>query len=276
MEQVDADDLEVLEDAGLARRAVTGIELLPPFAVMDALMRVGADAAARARQTAALLEQAWLARPEGEGALELVHGDDSAAAIARIVAESTVLCALNRRTSGTPSVVEGTLEVLRRGVSIRVVYDTALLADEGALAAARACVAAGEQARVIPGVPVSMLIGDDVGCMSLPGSQGAVPDRVVLRAPRVLAALRSIFESLWDKGIPISARVDDDASQRPADQPLLTLLSVGLTDHAIARELGVSERTVRRRVAQLQVLLGARTRFQLGAQAARQGWLSDF
>jgi DNA-binding CsgD family transcriptional regulator len=276
-EPVDADDLAALESAGLARRTEGGLKVLAPFATIDAIVRAGAVAAARAREAAGLMEQAWQARPDREGAVEFVTGAESAAALAGIVAGSSALCAFNRRTSGTPVVVEGTFELLARGVSVRVVYDTGLLADEAALAAARACVAAGEQARVLPGVPVSMLIGDGVGCMSLPGSRGAIPDRVILRAPRLLTGLRDIFESLWDKAIPISAsaRGEADASRSEDDQLLLSLLSVGLTDHAIGRELGISERTVGRRVAQLQALLGARTRFQLGAQAFRQGWLSD-
>ncbi len=50
-------------------------------------------------------------------------------------------------------------------------------------------------------------------------------------------------------------------------------MSTGATDHAIARELGVSERTVHRRVARLQALLGAQSRFQLGVLAADKNWL---
>ena len=47
----------------------------------------------------------------------------------------------------------------------------------------------------------------------------------------------------------------------------------GLTDESIAREFGVSERTIARRIGRLQEALGAQTRFQLGVQASRQGWL---
>lgn len=58
-------------------------------------------------------------------------------------------------------------------------------------------------------------------------------------------------------------RLDDDSRTK------LT----GLTDKAIASDLEVSERTVRRRISQLQELLGSQTRFQLGVQASRHGWL---
>ena len=49
---------------------------------------------------------------------------------------------------------------------------------------------------------------------------------------------------------------------------MLRLLVAGLKDEAIARYLGCSLRTVRRRVAGLMEHYGADTRFQLGASLA--------
>ncbi|NUT90617.1 MAG: HTH domain-containing protein [Saccharothrix sp.] len=53
----------------------------------------------------------------------------------------------------------------------------------------------------------------------------------------------------------------------------MALLATGATDRAIARELGVSTRTVHRKIARLQSLLGVRSRFQLGVCAAGHRWL---
>lgn len=58
-----------------------------------------------------------------------------------------------------------------------------------------------------------------------------------------------------------------------ATQRLLRLMRTGATDPAIARELGVSLRTLYRRIARLQSLLGVQSRFQLGVLAAELGWL---
>jgi DNA-binding NarL/FixJ family response regulator len=58
-----------------------------------------------------------------------------------------------------------------------------------------------------------------------------------------------------------------------ATQRLLTLMRTGATDRAIARELGVSLRTLHRRIARLQSLLGVQSRFQLGVLAAELDWL---
>lgn len=47
----------------------------------------------------------------------------------------------------------------------------------------------------------------------------------------------------------------------------------GLTDQAVGGQLGMSLRTVQRRVSHLMELAGVATRFQLGHEAGRRGWL---
>lgn len=48
------------------------------------------------------------------------------------------------------------------------------------------------------------------------------------------------------------------------------LLAAGMKDEVMARELGVSVRTLSRRIALLMDEMGARTRFQVGMQAAKR------
>ncbi len=69
---------------------------------------------------------------------------------------------------------------------------------------------------------------------------------------------------------------DDDAGVEPIDDDtrrLLALLASGLKDDAIARQLGLSTPTMRRRMRELLDGLSAANRFQAGVQAARRGWL---
>jgi DNA-binding NarL/FixJ family response regulator len=54
---------------------------------------------------------------------------------------------------------------------------------------------------------------------------------------------------------------------------LLSLLIAGLTDHAIAAQLGLSTRTVQRRIRVLLEMAGVQTRLQLVWHAAQRGWL---
>ncbi|MDP9611903.1 MULTISPECIES: LuxR C-terminal-related transcriptional regulator [Streptomyces] len=48
---------------------------------------------------------------------------------------------------------------------------------------------------------------------------------------------------------------------------------MALTDSAVARQLGMSDRTVRRVVAQLMERLGAQSRFEAGVRAVERGWI---
>src|SRR5262249_47535953 len=156
--------------------------------------------------------------------------------------------------------------------------------DEALLSAVRDAVAGGEQARVFRDVPVKLLLSDeDRALVMLPRSDGRDADALLVYPSKLLDVLSELFEVFWRLGAPIHAVPETDPGAgraavvadepRPTSQQLLSLLTAGLSDDAIARELGVSKRTVHRRISRLQELLGARTRFQLGVQASRRGWL---
>ncbi|WP_374231436.1 hypothetical protein [Frigoribacterium faeni] len=50
-------------------------------------------------------------------------------------------------------------------------------------------------------------------------------------------------------------------------------MAAGATDEVVAQRLGLSVRTVRRRVHDLFGELGVTNRFHAGVEAARRGWL---
>ena len=90
----------------------------------------------------------------------------------------------------------------------------------------------------------------------------------------VVPQTTSAFRSAGPATSPVP---DDEDSADPepteATRHLLRLLRTGAIDGTIARELGVSLRTVHRRVTRLQNLLGARSRFELGVITCERGWL---
>ncbi|MGW0150746.1 LuxR C-terminal-related transcriptional regulator [Streptomyces sp. NPDC004822] len=57
------------------------------------------------------------------------------------------------------------------------------------------------------------------------------------------------------------------------DRRLLALLVAGVADKAVATQLGLSRRTVRRHIQRMRELAGAATRMRLAWQAARRGRL---
>lgn len=136
-------------------------------------------------------------------------------------------------------------------------------------------VANGENARVLADPPIKMSIIDtEIAVLPLDPPRGAESMLVTLfvHNSALLRALVNIFESLWRLAVPVNlARSSQELSER--EQEILTLMASGAGDDTIARRLGVSRRTIVRHVGQLLEHMGATTRFQAGAQAARRGWL---
>jgi DNA-binding CsgD family transcriptional regulator/DNA-binding MarR family transcriptional regulator len=169
----------------------------------------------------------------------------------------------------------------RTGVIHRVIYDREAVAWPGRLANdIMSSVRIGEQARVRAELPLKLVISDDTAAIipfSLaPGGQSAA--YLIHRSP-MLVALESLFEALWERALPLpdtrNPGVPGGVESAPDQETraLLALLAAGLTDAAIARAQGWSERTTQRRVQRLMTRLGATTRFQASLTAARRGWL---
>ncbi|WP_020496672.1 LuxR C-terminal-related transcriptional regulator [Sciscionella marina] len=90
---------------------------------------------------------------------------------------------------------------------------------------------------------------------------------------RALGTLYTAAERLWCQGARTRGAVPTAGMDGGTDrlESVLSLLSDGLTDDAVARRLGVSVRTVRNDVASTMKVLESRSRFQAGATAARLG-----
>ena len=167
--------------------------------------------------------------------------------------------------------------VLARGVAVRAVYATEVLDHPERITRVRALVQLGEQARVAPALPAKLVIADRREAI-LPLSDLRAGDAdarcAVVHASGLCEALIALFEAVWAQAVPLFAPRSGANPDLPAeDHAILQCLNAGMKDDVIARQLGISERTVRRRVADLAARLGAASRFQIGAQAARRGWV---
>jgi len=167
------------------------------------------------------------------------------------------------------------------GVRFLTVYDTDVLEGAQSIAALDRLAALGEQMRVLKGVPLKMVVGDDDTALVIvrPSDQAWRGSMLVRRSP-LLESLIVLFETLWRLAVPLPrsgqklARLLGAPEQpAPQDRQVLLMLAGGATDETIARQLGLSTRTVERRVRAMLDRLGAETRFQAGVQAARRGWL---
>ena len=173
---------------------------------------------------------------------------------------------------------------LRRGTRFRSLYAAQALEDPGKLAYVTAMVGHGEQARLLRTVPLKLFVVDrGTAVLPLTGSEAGSRFRaVVVQRSALTDALYALFEVLWRDAIAWPAGPSGNGlPPRPGAGTALTdeecalvrYLVSGLKDEAIARHLGCSRRTLRRRIDRLLDRLGATSRFQAGALAAQRGWL---
>lgn len=168
---------------------------------------------------------------------------------------------------------------LRGKIRCRAIYDQAAVQHRVAAANIEHAVAEGEEARVVPTVPMKMKLADrSVALLPLSptGSGGALLIRG--SGVPVLQALRDYFEMKWATATRIGSGQPPPACPLTPDQlRVLRLMAQGVTDEAIARRLNVSTSTVHRHTDAIMRHLNVpnKSRFAAGATARQRGWLDD-
>lgn len=169
--------------------------------------------------------------------------------------------------------------VERSATSVSLVVDRALLGESGVLTELERQGADGAQVKVMGAVPFGAVIADDRAAMvDLSQHDDHGGGSFLIRRAAVVAGLTALVEVGLTRGVPLTPRHGVKGGRRDLplddrDVRILGLLAAGATDQMIARSIGVSGRTVERRVRFLMEHLGGTTRFQAGVQAARRGWL---
>lgn len=168
------------------------------------------------------------------------------------------------------AVAEMLAEAMAEGRPSRAIYPVRAMteAPEALLARARL----GEKIRLLADIPTRMFILGDAHAV-LPEPLGYADEpRIHVRQRALVAALIFWFEALWQRATPAPG-LDLGEARPDLRRFLLEELVAGHTDEVISRNLGVSLRTVRRRIAGMMEELGVDTRFQAGVEAVRRGWL---
>lgn len=165
--------------------------------------------------------------------------------------------------------------LFRRGVRQRVLYQDAVRASPHTVEYGRWMIENGAEVRTFPVLPPRMLIVD--GSIALVPSAPDAPalGAVCVRAPGIVSALIVLFEQTWQLATPLTEPDAPTGSGglSATERALLSMLARGMTDEAAAKRLGVSLRTVRRRMDELMTRLGANSRFEAGLKAGKRGWL---
>jgi DNA-binding CsgD family transcriptional regulator len=268
-----------LEVIGLVRRLRSKpgtYAAVAPDLALDALLLDNEQQLRRARQYAdglVIANRAQLGRADPGTVIELVTGvgpvQQRILQIQRSV-RSEIRCLDKSPYADLSALTVAEFEALPGSVGFRAIYDRAAVDQPAALGGIEGLVQAGQRARVLPTLPLKLHLCDDRLAVLPLHREAALTQAIVIVHPSaLLEALGNLFEGLWQRALPLDLAATKSARSVSADdQRVVALLLSGLTDEAIARQLGVSLRTAQRRIAALIDRLGVHTRFQAGVRAA--------
>lgn len=282
---VAASALQQLEQMGLARRLPTGaIDVPSPDTTIPAL---AAALEARARNSLVamhgLTQLYHRSRTSQEHRLDLtvlssfedlVRARHQLAAAAR--REAIRACARSPEMDQALITQAGGINVgdtEAPRIASRLIVDLSLLEVPGAMGALQTIADHGIEVRLTQQVVCNLSVVD--GALALIDLTNIEPTgygSVVVRHAPIVQVIQQMLYKTFQSGLQLPRGAGDDARLLDErDTRILGLLAAGASDSTIARELSVSQRTVERRVRVVLDTLGAATRFQAGAIAARDG-----
>lgn len=275
--QADAERvLDAIERKGLATRSLQQpprYRATPPGVCLGPLVRKQHSGVQSAH---ALVERLGGIRPRHDFAPEDVRAEvvTGHRALRRLVeqlyasAREEVLCLDRSPYVGELAVpIEQKTPTLRQGVRCRTLVDADALAEPGRLAQLHVEIGLGENVRIGSGVPIKALLVDRRVALVLLHVEHAAQTGLLLRPSWLFDTVHAVFEQLWSRCVPLDADEAHDTLEKEVRE-LVAVLSTGSKDKMAASQLGLSPRTLERRVQEMYRLLHARSRFQAGWNAA--------
>lgn len=201
----------------------------------------------------------------------LVPAEEATAYIARLMRHCAPLVRsmvldIDRQPGADTTVFDIARERRRsENLRIRTVYPASLIGDRGAQQSMRLWADIGEEQRIVSSTATELAVFGDDAVMTYSTWGDMESSHCVIRAPLHVATFTAYFDQVWAVAQPVG-----ELSTTIDDSRLIDLLGLGLKDEGIARYLGLSLRTVRRRIAVLMEYHNVETRFQLGYAVARR------
>lgn len=159
---------------------------------------------------------------------------------------------------------ERDVEAVRRGVTMRTIYQHAARRNRATRAYVAEVTAAGAEVRTLDEFFNRLIVVDRSVAVIPHGEDLGIA--LAIRDSGLIAYLVDIFERSWERGRPFTNR-DSDLMKGIAEEQramLIRMLTEGHSDVTCAKRLGVSPRTYAGYVAELKREYEAETRFQLG------------
>ena len=283
--------LSALEGKGLVARASAGQDRYvasPPAVALGALLVQRQDELRRAQvemTELAGLYRGSVARRDVADVVDVVHGTEAIAQRFAQLQYSAKKCiqALQKPQAAVVTredADEAERVAIERGVRHDIVLERSVFDTPGIYETIDSGLEIGIELRVVPTVPLRAFIVDrEIALIPLMnGEHNTVQDALLLHPSGLLDAIIALFDLIWTSAPKLVATPEgtvETAADRlePLDTKVLSLLLAGLTDASIGAQLGLSLRTVQRRVRQMMDRAQVDTRLQLGYEAGRRGWL---
>nr|WP_300046916.1 helix-turn-helix domain-containing protein [uncultured Nocardioides sp.] len=283
--------LSALEDKGLVARS-TGqpghFVASPPSLALGSLIVQREEEIRRAQLELGRLTEQYrgsVADRTGTDVVDVVRGSravaDRFAQMQR--GASSEVVALVKTSVAVVTAEENTASedvAVARGVAYRVVLERSAFEQPGFMGRVVDSISAGEKVRVTDSLPLRLVVADrSLALLPLaPTASDSGGGALLVHESGLLDALLHLFDLVWassNEVVPSASGVSvlDADRIEDVDARILTLLLAGLTDQAIGGQLGMSLRTVQRRVSGLMDRASVVTRFQLGHEACRRGWV---
>ncbi|TDD86404.1 response regulator transcription factor [Actinomadura rubrisoli] len=190
--------------------------------------------------------------------------------------EEFVCAARDLRTWALPGVRERIIAERRRrrpDLPAYKLHNPEALADEESERRLVEIARAGANVRICttPLPHETIVIDRRIAILAGPPRAG-VREYTVVRSPGVVKGVVSLFWATWERAADLADhRRDRPPALSAESRRILRLLGDGLKDETAARQLEMSLRTYRRRVAEILTLLDAESRFQAGLRAHELG-----
>ena len=173
---------------------------------------------------------------------------------------------------------------LAGGLTLRVIHQSAALSHPQSAEYFHRVERLGGQVRFSEVLPFRLVLIDGTTAVCRLEDPGGGQESLLFQGSRMLGLLGGLFETAWIQAAPLT-----EAAPQPGPQPgpaevagavasltgqhqmIVRCLADGATDQAIARQLGITTRTVARRINEIYEALGVQSRFQAGAVARRRG-----
>jgi len=166
----------------------------------------------------------------------------------------------------------GDSDLAKRSLRLRAIYPEAARFEPSIRNYIRSIGGSATEIRTNSVAPVRLVIADSKVALIRFGKPNSFQRGIVIRQPDIVVALDELYEALWVQSTVLDVtNTSNDLSNRQI--AILNSLMLRASDEAIARDLGLSVRTVRRDISEMYQLANTQTRFGLGVQAHLRGWL---